>query len=106
MNSLPVTGWVRGNLGSLPSTASGTLHILTNLLTPRAGSVEVFLGIALDLWRSASANSDFIAEMLQAVCEFGLIDGSGKLLRSKKALRLDCTGLTVLSFGQIENDCM
>src|ERR1700739_2565197 len=106
MNSLPVTGWVRGNLGSLPSTASGTLHILTNLLTPRAGSVEVFLGIALDLRRSASANGDFIAEILQAVSEFGLIDGGRELLRSEKALRLDRPRLTILVFGQIENDRM
>ena len=97
---------MRGNLGSLPSTAAGTLHILTNLLTPRAGSVEVFLGIALDLWRSASANGDFIAEILQAVSEFGLIDGGRELLRSEKALRLDRPRLTILALGQIENDRM
>jgi hypothetical protein len=97
---------VRGYLGSLLSTAACTLHILTNLLTPRAGSVEVFLGIALDLWRSASANGDFIAEILQAVREFGLIDGGRELLRSEKALRLDRPRLTILALGQIENDGM
>src|ERR1700739_4611106 len=106
MNSLPVTGWVRGNLGSLPSTAAGTYHIFTNLLTPRTGSVEVFLGIALDLWRSTSANGDFIAEILQLVSEFGLIDGGRELLRSEKALRLDRPRLTILALGQIEYDRM
>jgi hypothetical protein len=54
---------VRGNLRGLSAITAGPLQILPNLLTPRAGSVEVFLGIALDLWRSASANGDFIAEI-------------------------------------------
>ncbi len=94
---------MRGNLSSLPSTAAGALHILTNLLTPRAGSVEVFLGVALNFWRSASANSDFITEILQSVHEFGLIDGGCELLRGEEALRLDCARLTILALGQIED---
>ena len=106
MDFLPVTGRMRGNLGGLPTVTSGPLQILPNLLTPRTGSVEVFLGVALDLRRSASANGDFIAEILQSVHEFRLIDGGGKLLRSEKALRLDRPRLTILALGQIENDRM
>ena len=106
MNLLAVSRRVRGNLGSLLSTAAGTLQILTNLLAPRAGSVEVFLGIALDLRRSASANGDFVAEILQSVGQFGLIDGGRELLRSEKALRLDRPRLTILALGQIEDDRM
>ena len=106
MDLLAVTRRVRGNLGGLPAVAAGPLQILTNLLAPRAGSVEVFLGVALDLRRSASANGDFIAEFLQSVRQFGLIDGGGELLRSEKALRLDRPRLTILALGHIENDRM
>src|SRR5260370_14178919 len=64
---LAVTGGVRGNFGGLPTTAAGTLHILPNLLTTRAGSVKVFLGVALDLWRSAPPNGDFVSQFFQSV---------------------------------------
>src|SRR6266478_5414327 len=64
---LAVTGRVRGNFGSLPTTVAGTLHILPDLLTARAGSVEIFLCVALDLWRSAPPNGDFVAEFFQSV---------------------------------------
>src|SRR4051794_32447389 len=106
MDLFAVTGRVRGNLGGLRAVASGPLQIISNLLTPRARSVEVFLGVALDFWRSASANSDFITEILQSVHEFGLIDGGCELLRSEKTLRLDRPRLTILALGQIENDRM
>ena len=77
---------MRGDLGGLPAVTSGSLEIVANLLTPRTRSVEIFLGVALDLRRSASANGDFIPEFLQSVRQFRLIDGSGKLLRSEKAV--------------------
>src|SRR5216683_4148608 len=106
MDFLAVTGRVCGNFGGLPTTAAGTLHILANLLTSRTGSIKVFLGVALDLWRSASANGDFVAEFLQAVSQFRLIDGSGELLRSEETLWLDGGRLTILALGQIEDDRM
>src|SRR3981189_1572965 len=66
MNLLPVTGGVRGNFGCLPTSAAGTLQILANLLTARAGSVQVLLRVALDLWRSAPPNGDFVAKFFQS----------------------------------------
>jgi hypothetical protein len=84
MDLLAVTGGVRSDLGRLPTVATGPLQILANLLTSRAGSVEVFLGIPLDLRRSASANDDFIAELFQSIGQLRLIDSSGKLLRSNR----------------------
>ena len=106
MDLFAVTGVMCGDLGGLPAITSGSLQIFANLLTPRTRSVEIFLGVALDLWRSASANGDFIPELLQSVRQFGLIDDSGKLLRSEKALWLDRPWLTILALGQIENDRM
>src|ERR1700727_1855981 len=67
VNPLAVTGGVRGNLGGLPTVAASPFKILTNLLAPGAGRVEIFLGIALDLWRSAPTKGDFVAEFLQTV---------------------------------------
>src|SRR5260370_39682778 len=64
---LAVTGGVRGNFGGLPTTAAGTLHILPNLLTARARSLEIFLGVAPDLWRSPPPHGDFAAELFPPV---------------------------------------
>src|SRR5260370_40538348 len=64
---LAVTGGVRGNFGGLPTTAAGTLPILPNPLTTRAGSLQVFLGGALDLWRPAPPHCDFLAHAFQSV---------------------------------------
>ena len=100
MDLFAVTGGMRGDFGRLPAVTSGSLQIFSNLLTPRTRSVEIFLGVTLDLWRSASANGDFIPEFLQSVRQFRLIDGSGELLRSEKALRLDRPRLTILALGQ------
>src|SRR5579871_862361 len=104
MDLLPVAGGVRGNLSGLPAVTPGPLQIFANLLTPRTRSVEIFLGVALDLRGSASANGDFVPEVLQSVHQFGLIDGGGELLRSEKALRLDRPRLAILALGQIEYD--
>jgi hypothetical protein len=81
MNFLPISSGVRGDLSRLFSVVTGPFQILANLLTPRARRIEVFLGVAFDLWRAASANRDLISEFPQSVRQFGLIDSSCELLR-------------------------
>jgi hypothetical protein len=106
VNLFAVPCGVRGNLCRLfPGTASA-LKIRPNLLAPRARCVEVFLCVTFDLRRSASANGDLVTELAKLVSQLGLIDGSGELLRSKKTLRLDGSGLPVCAFSDIKDDGM
>jgi len=51
---------VGGDFGGLFPVAAGTFQILPYLLAARAGSVQVFLGVALDLRGAASTGGDFI----------------------------------------------
>src|SRR5437762_12813412 len=106
MDLLPVAGGVRGDFGRLLAIATGPLKILANLLASRAGSVEVFLCIALDLRRAASTDGDLVAELPQSVSQFGLIDGGGELLGCEEALRLNGARLAIFTFGDIEDDRM
>src|SRR5438132_7203801 len=101
MNLLAVTGQVRGDLGSfLPGTACA-FEVLTNLLAPGTGCVEVFLRVAFDLRRTAPPSGDFVTELAQTVRQIGLIDGRGKLLRGEEALRLDSARLAVVALGAV-----
>ena len=97
---------VRSDLGRLLPNAASALQIRANLLAPRARCVEIFLRVALDLRRSASANGDLVTKLAKPVSQLGLIDGSGELLRSEKTLRLDGPGLAVCAFRHIKDDRM
>src|SRR5882724_9909049 len=104
MNLLAVTGRVRGDLGSFLPGAACAFEVLTNLLAPWTGWVEVFLRVALNLWRAAPARRDFVTKLAQFVSQLGLIDGRGELLRGEEALRLDRARLAIGPLGDVEND--
>src|SRR5580692_1332941 len=106
MNLLAVPRRVRSDLGSFFPRAACAFEVLTNLLAPGTGSVEVFLRVALDLRRTAPPSGDFVTELAQTVGEFGLINGGGELLRGEKALRLDGARLAIVAIGDIENNHM
>src|ERR1700675_1526135 len=104
MNFLAVACRVRSDLGSFLSRAARAFEVLTNLLAPGTGSVEVFLCVALDFRSTAPPCRNFVTKLPEAVCQLGLIDRRGKLLGGEEALRLDGTRLAVVAFRDIEND--
>jgi len=65
---------VRSDLGSFFPRAARAFKVLTNLLAPGTGSVEVFLRVSLDLRRAAPPGGDFVTELAQTVGQLGLID--------------------------------
>src|SRR5579871_2087146 len=103
MDLLAIASRVRCDLGSFLAGAACTFEIFTNLLAPGTGCVEVFLGIALDLRSAASPGCDLVTKLAYSVGQFGLIDGRGKLLRGKEAVRLNRPWLAVAPFGDVEN---
>src|SRR5579862_5027805 len=106
MNLLAVTRRVCGDLGRfLPGTARA-FEVLTNLLAPGTGSVEVFLRVALDLRCTAPPSGNFVSELAQSEGQLGLIDSRSELLRGEEALRLDGPRLAVVALGNVENDCV
>ena len=54
---------MRRNLGGFLAVVTGVLQMLTNLLAAWAGSVEIFLGIALDLRRTATPALNFVPKL-------------------------------------------
>src|SRR5580704_16109669 len=104
MNFLSVTGRVRSDLGSFLPRATRAFEVFTNLLASGAGCVEIFLCVSLDLRSTAPPCRNFVTKLSEAVSQLGLIDGRGKLLRCKKALRLDGTRLAVVALRDVEND--
>ena len=89
MHFLAVTCRVRSDLGSFFPRASGAFKVLTNLLAPGTGSVEIFLCVSLNLRGTAPPCCNFVTKLAEAVRQLGLIDGRGKLLRGEETLRLD-----------------
>src|SRR5208282_5235810 len=106
MELVAVPRRVRSDLGSFFPRAARAFQVLTNLLAPRTGSVEVFLRVSLDLRRTAPPGGDFVTELAQTVGQLGLIDGRGELLRGEETLRLDGARLAVVAFGDVENNCV
>jgi hypothetical protein len=98
--------FARGDLRGLFSKAACSFQILTNLLAAGTGCVEILLRAALDLRRATASSSDFIANLAKPIGQLGLVDGSGKLLRSEEALRLDRAVLAVLALGDVEDNGM
>src|SRR3954453_15885073 len=103
MDLLAVASRVRCDLGGFLAGAACAFEVFTNLLAPWTGRVEVFLGIALDLWSAASPCCNLVTELANSVGQFGLIDGRGKLLRGKEAVRLNRAWLPVVPLGDVEN---
>ena len=97
MNLLLVAGRVGRDLSSLLAVPTGALQVLANLLTARAGRIQIFLAISLNLRGAASTNGNFVSQLPQSIGQFRLIDGCGKLLRIEEALRLDGAWLTILA---------
>src|SRR3984957_3548276 len=104
MNLLAVPRRGRGDLGSFLPGAARAFQVLTNLLAPRTGCVEVFLCVAFDLGRSAPPRRDFVTELAQSVGQLGLIDSRCKLLGGEEALWLDGARLAVVALGDVENN--
>src|SRR5580658_10721478 len=105
MDLLAVARRVRSDLGSFFPRAARTFKVLTNLLAPRTGSIEIFLCVSLDLRSTAPPCRNFVTKLSEAVGQLGLIDRRGKLLGSEEALRLDRASLAVVALGNVENDC-
>src|SRR6202167_496468 len=106
MNFLAVAGRVRSDLGSFLPRAARAFEIFTNLLASRAGCVEIFLCVSLDLRSTAPPCLNFVTKLAEPVGQLGLIDGRGKLLRGEEALRLNRARLAIVALGDIENDCV
>src|SRR5579863_552779 len=96
MNFFAVTGRVRSDLGSFLPRAARAFEVLTNLLAPGTGSVEVFLCVSLDLRSTAPPRRNFVTKLSEPVSQLGLIDRRGKLLGGEEAVRLDCARLAIV----------
>src|SRR5690348_13496204 len=81
---LAVACRVRGNLRSLMSLKATSLKVSANLLTTRAGGVEILLRVPFDFGSAAAARYDSVSERAQPVGEFRLINRRGKLLGFKQ----------------------
>src|SRR5579863_9738048 len=103
MDLLAVPRRMRSDLGCFFPGAASAFKVVTNLLAPGTGSVEVFLRVALDLGRTAPPGGDFVTELAQTVGQLGLIDGRGELLRGEETLGLDGTRLPAVALRNIEN---
>src|SRR5216684_7604805 len=103
MNLLAIARCVRCDLSGFPPGTACAFKVFANLLAARTGCVEVFLRVALDFRRTAAPCRDFVSKLTQFVGQLGLIDGCGKLLRSKEALRLNGPRLAVVPLGHVEN---
>src|ERR1022692_3317720 len=104
MNLLAVPSGVRSDLGSFLSRAASAFQVFTDLLAAGTRCVEILLRVALDLRRTAPPCRNFVTELAQPVRQLGLIDGSGKLLRSEEALRLNRAMLAIAALGNVENN--
>ena len=103
MDFFAVAGRVRGDLRGLLSRAACAFEVIMNLLAAGTRCVQVVLRVALDLRCSAAPRRDFVTEMAQSVGQFGLVDGSGELLRGEEAVRLNSARLAALSLGDVKN---
>src|SRR5216683_4389350 len=74
-----------------------------NLLTTRAGSLEVGLGVPADLGLSARAAFDVVRERTEPRRELGPVDGGRVLLRLEQLSRLECAHITLRRFGEVEH---
>lgn len=93
-----------GDLRGLFPSFSGSFQVLANLLTSWAGGIEVVLGVPLDFRSATPAGRDFVSELAQSVCEFGLVNRRRVLLRLKEAPFLQCTILAIIPFSDVEDD--
>src|ERR1700733_9128218 len=80
MNFLAITCRVRSDRGSFLPRAARAFEVLTNLLAPGAGCVEIFVCVSLNLRGTAPPCRNFVTKFAEAVRQLGLIDGRGKLL--------------------------
>src|ERR1700752_482095 len=97
---------MRSNFGGLGTCSSCSFEIFPDLLAARARRVKILLRVAFDLRRPAAAGGDFVAEMAKPVCQLRLIDRRRKLLRSEETLWLYSAILTIVTFRQVEDDCV
>src|SRR5208283_2492192 len=95
---------VRCDFCCLGPTDAFLVQVLFDLLPAWTAGFEIFLGVALDLWRSRRAWLNLIAHLSQSQGQLGAIYGRGKLLRPVELMRLQRAGLAVFSLRDIEND--
>ncbi len=95
---------VGGNLRRRGAVQPPLGQMFLNLMTPRTGRGEVFLGIASNFWLTAASTVDFVAQLLQARGQFGAVDGGPQRLRSVNLARLQRADVAVVGLGEIEED--
>jgi hypothetical protein len=88
---------MRGDLGSFMALETTPLDRLEYLLTAGTRSVEIFLCVALDFWRSTASWLDLVAQLAQPVGELRLIDSRGELLAGEESTFLQGARRAVLA---------
>src|SRR5271156_6454930 len=79
-------------------------QMLFDLLPARARSIEILAAVTRDFRLTALSVFDLVAPLLQMVCDFRAIYGSGVLLRAIEFLRLQRAYFAVFSLCQIKED--
>ena len=87
-NLFAIAGGVRGDLGGFGATVAGLFEMLFDLLRAGTRRVQIFLGIAFDLRRTALPCLDFVAKVSELIGQSGLVNSRRIVLRIKEALRL------------------
>src|SRR6266568_9503672 len=95
---------MRCNFGGLGTCPACAFQVLSDLLAARTRCVEVLLGVALNLGRSASASGDLVAKLSKPVGQLRLVHGGRELLGGKQTLWLQCAILAAFPFSHVEDD--
>lgn len=101
---LLISGLVGGNLSGLGAGDAVLGHVVFDLLAARARRFEIFPGVSLDLGAAMLAALDLVAEILQAHCQLGAIDGGCVLLSAKQLMGLKGMGASICRLGDVEDD--
>src|SRR6266545_3445448 len=103
---LTVARVVGGDLRCGCAVDSLFAQMVFDLFTTRAGSLQVFLGVAMDFWLSVLSALQFIAQYLQPHCQFGSIDCGHVSLRNEQFVRLETARASVRLLSHVEDYSM
>ena len=95
-----------GDLSRLGARAPDALQVFANLLRAGAGSVEVFLRVALDLGGAGAPPLQLIPKLAKSVHQMRLIDRCCVGLALKEGFGIKGAGGAILSLRDVENDGM
>src|SRR2546423_9420803 len=101
---LGVTCLVRRDLRSSRAGTIRFRQVGFDLLTTRAGGVEVLTGVAGDLGLTAATAFDLVPQRRQSRRQFGTVHRSRVLLRAVQLSWLKRAHVTIGGLGQVEND--